>query len=118
MKLSCVIVAMMLFCAPAQAVPLVDEGLTTLDPNSGLRWLDATESTGFSYNDVNAELAPDGKFFGYRYATPDEVATVFTNAGIANPCCTVFTEPSAIISFLNLFGITRETSDSWHIMAL
>jgi len=42
-----------------------------LDSNTGLTWLDLTETINVAYNDVSVA--------GYRYATNDEVVSLFTN---------------------------------------
>jgi hypothetical protein len=54
----------------------------TYDTDTGLRWLDLTESAGLGYADAAQELLPGGAFEGYRMATEAEVAAFFTNAGL------------------------------------
>ncbi len=55
---------------------------TTIDTVSGLEWLDLTHTAGLSYDVVSARLVDSGDdLFGWRYATLDEVATFWTNAG-------------------------------------
>ena len=61
---------------------LVDLGTTTQDADTGLLWLDLSESINRSFNDVSTQLGIGGDFEGYRYATQDEVVTFFSNAGI------------------------------------
>src|SRR4051794_27118202 len=68
--------------ALAVTLPLVDEGSITYDPNTGLRWLDVTQSTNRSFNDVSSQFGRGGDFYGYRYATAAEVGTLFMNAGL------------------------------------
>jgi len=101
--------------AAAAPVALVDLGEITLDPNTGLRWLDVTSSVNRSYEDVTLNLVPGGDFYGYRYATAPEVAQLFTNAGIVTPW--VGNQPgpgsSDYFELMNLIGMTRVTSDSW-----
>ena len=101
--------------AAAAPVALVDLGEITLDPNTGLRWLDVTSSVNRSYEDVTLNLVPGGDFYGYRYATAPEVAQLFTNAGIVTPW--VGNQPgpgsSDYFELMNLVGMTRVTSDSW-----
>jgi len=43
----------------AQAVPLVDEGINTFDPNTGLRWLDVTATVGMSYDGESRLQKPE-----------------------------------------------------------
>ncbi len=59
----------------------------TLDTITGLEWLDLTKSRGRSFNDIigydgSNEFAARGDFAGFRYATADEVRTLFVDAGI------------------------------------
>ena len=54
----------------------------TLDTDTGLRWLDVTLSTAYSYDDILLELGSAGVFSGYRLATRDDVLGMWGNAGI------------------------------------
>ena len=65
--------------------PLIDLGNVTQDSDSGLFWLDATETAGMSYNEVLAELGPGGTFQGYRYATLAELEGFLIAAGGTAP---------------------------------
>ena len=56
----------------------------TLDTDTGLEWLDVTLSTNRSYVDVSAEFGAGGDFEGFRYASADELLTLFSNANIPN----------------------------------
>lgn len=59
--------------------PLEDRGTTTVDPNTGLEWLDLSLTAGNSYNHVL-----EGSFTtqqGYRFATAAEVIALFRHAG-------------------------------------
>ena len=101
--------ALVLFGAsPSQAVPLVDQGSNTYDPNTGLQWLDVTLTQGLSYNNVTANyLSTGGLYQGYRYATGVEVSTLFTDAGISNPYNGVPNgEASAVQALISLLGVT------------
>jgi len=62
------------------AQSLVDQGDTTLDPNTGLEWLDVNLTTNRSFSDISLEFGPGGDFEGFRHATPQELVTLFTNA--------------------------------------
>jgi len=72
----------------AQAVLLtsdwqtVGDGLLTEDTDTGLKWLDLTETAGQSFDSVFAQLGAGGTYDGFRYATAAEVETFWTNAGI------------------------------------
>ena len=63
---------------------LIDQGITTLDTATGLVWLDVTRSFSRPYNDVTANFAPGGDFYGYRYATQAEMLQFWNNAGFTD----------------------------------
>ena len=66
--------------APGQAaLMLQDRGNITFDPNTGLRWLDLTQTEGLSPSSALA-LFPD-----FRYATQSEVLGLFSSAGFSMP---------------------------------
>jgi hypothetical protein len=56
-----------------------DEKLTIDD--SGLQWLDLSETAGQSYNAVAAQLVAGGLFEDFRYATAAEVEGLWDSAG-------------------------------------
>src|SRR5262249_14714410 len=115
-----------------RAVPLVDQGITTYDPNTGLTWLDLQFTAGFSYNQVTSILIiPGGLFAGYRYATGAEITTLFTDAGVTNPCFICFGDVTPTAQLVNLlsptattlagfeiFGIQAEGSGGSHLVAI
>ena len=72
-------VSALLMAAGSALADLVDNGTTTTDTDTGLEWLDITETTGLSYNEVLASdyVTNDG----YRFATEAEVHQLYTNAG-------------------------------------
>lgn len=78
----------------------------TRDTATGLEWLDLTESTGLSVNQVQAELGAGGIYEGFSYATRSDVETLFfTSAGITPG----FQWPPelAVWELANLLGITE-----------
>ncbi len=78
----------------------------TYDTDTGLEWLDLTESTGLSVNQVQAELGAGGLYEGFSYATRSDVETLFfTSAGITPG----FQGPGevAVWDLANLLGITE-----------
>lgn len=85
---------------------LVDNGITTIDTNTGLEWLDITETNGLSYNEVlsSSYVVSDG----YRFASKTEIFELFANAGGIGTDTTEFrTEnkgPSTLL--LQLMGCT------------
>jgi hypothetical protein len=58
------------------------EDTITHDTETDLRWLDITPSRALSYATILAALEVGGEFEGYRFATGEEVLTLFVNAGI------------------------------------
>lgn len=60
---------------------ILDLGNITRDTDTGLDWLDLTESLGLSYNEVSAQLGAGGDYEGYRYATVAELDQLITNFG-------------------------------------
>ena len=74
---------------PAEAASLIsgDDAVfgvdsITVDPNTGLEWLDWTVSTNRSYDDVSSQFGVGGDFEGWRHASQGEVIDLFSNAGI------------------------------------
>jgi hypothetical protein len=70
--------------AHAAIADFTDNGTYTTDTLSGLDWLDATESTNRSYDDISGQLM-GGDFDGWRYASAVEVNTFWDNAGGTAP---------------------------------
>jgi hypothetical protein len=98
MKHLLVLILSILAIAPAVANPagpvLVQEdlhapgdGLITLDRNTGLQWLDLTATQGLSVEDI--EKGAGGWLpLGFRYATFDEIKTLYADVGmVASPGC-------------------------------
>ena len=60
----------------------------TLDTDTGLEWLDVNLSSGQSFATVSSKFGVGGDFYGYRYATPDEVLTLVNNSWGFSPTVT------------------------------
>jgi hypothetical protein len=62
------------------------DALLTLDTDTGLEWLDLTETVGLSYDELIAGAGSVDylNVHGFQYATTDQVGVLWTNAGIAN----------------------------------
>lgn len=58
------------------------DGILTYDDNSGLYWLDLTETAGMSYSEVSAQLGAGGSFDGWRYATTTEATDIYAQFGL------------------------------------
>lgn len=68
----------------SMADPVFGVDSITLDTDTGLEWLDVTLSVNRSFLDVSGELGAGGDFEGFRYASVDDLLTLFTNAAIPN----------------------------------
>ncbi len=64
---------------------IVGDGLITLDTESGLEWLDLTQSIDRSFNDVSTQFGSGMDFEGFRYATYIEWRALMTHADLF--CC-------------------------------
>ena len=51
-----------------------DDNSITRDTTSGLDWLDLTETSNRSYNDVSTKFGAGEEFDGWRYANTDEIS--------------------------------------------
>lgn len=58
------------------------DGLLTVDTDTGLEWLDLTETEDMTLADILAALAPGGMLEGFRFALASEVYTLLRNAGL------------------------------------
>jgi hypothetical protein len=83
--LKATLVGLVLSVSNLASAVLIDMGSITRDTDSGLDWLDLTETKGMSYNDVTAQLIQGGSLEGYRYATLLEVEGFLTAAGGTGP---------------------------------
>ena len=55
-------------------------GSITIDTATNLAWLDLSITTGISFNDISNELGVGGIYSGYRFASPEEVFSLFLEA--------------------------------------
>jgi len=78
----------------------------TLDTDTGLEWLDLTESQGLSYNEVVAGMGAGGTYEGWRYASVAEVYGPLTNAGIPDVGSTSVANIAPAQSLMDLIGST------------
>ena len=88
----------------ASPLALQDEGLVTYDPNTGLRWLDLTESRARNYLDVSSQFG-----LGGDYATAEEVGRLFTNAGVVLGSATQG-NAAQTLALINLLGRTSASN--------
>jgi hypothetical protein len=61
---------------------LINQGLTTLDDDTNLEWLDVTATANLSYD--GAKASSFASTDGFRHATLSEITTLYTNAGITD----------------------------------
>ncbi len=68
----------------ATTLPLEGRVNSTYDPNTGLEWLNLDQTAGQSYQSVLAGWNGYTTAQGYRFATRDEIVTLFLHAGAVN----------------------------------
>lgn len=56
-----------------------DLGTITRDTDTGLEWLDVTQTTNLSYDYVSSQLGAGGAYEGWLYATGAQVNTLIAN---------------------------------------
>lgn len=89
------------------------DGLLTFDDQSGLEWLDLTETQGSSFNEVQSLVLPGGAYEGFRVVTPEEAGGLLSSFGVAAPTVELvwFDIPlDAGNQFINLLGVTASRS--------
>jgi len=122
-RIALVLVSTVLLLATNHArATLIDAGDITLDDSTDLAWLDVTLTAGLSVEEV---LAGTYIADGFRYATQNEVVTLFLNAD--NPCslpsqCGSFgtftpQNHSPVRQLQLLIGITQMSSSLWETYA-
>jgi hypothetical protein len=88
--------------------PRYGQNALTIDTATRLAWLDLPFSTNMSYQQVIAATQVGGLFDGFRYATVQEVSTLYADAGI--PSAGFYPESSSegqsALSLISLLGAT------------
>jgi len=74
-------ITLLLVSSLAANASIVDLGTITRDTDTGLEWLDVTETQGLSYNQVIAEMGDGGTYEGWRYAISSELDRLILNFG-------------------------------------
>ena len=107
----------------ATGTDLYGAGSATLDTETGLEWLDITYTsaiTGAYWSDVKSWIAGGGKLEGWRVAEFEEVASLFSHAGIseatsASHGLASISDQEAASDLIDLVGYTKivevETDD-------
>lgn len=96
---------------------LIDLGNTTLDTDSGLEWLDLNLTTNLSYDNVISESGIDGALQSWRYATGEEVESLFSSAGGVGPYEGWSEMNNGVVTtLLDFWGSTETNAEtSWFI---
>lgn len=96
---------------PAKAIlyltgnPQFGPNSITVDTSTGLGWLNLDETVNMSYDEVLADLQPGGIFNGFRYATVQEIVTLYNSAGIPGTGYFALSTPS-IGTLISMVGST------------
>lgn len=95
---------------------IIDNGLYTTDTQSGLDWLDLSDTVGLSYDYVSNQLDAGGDFEGWHYANGDQFNDLWSTLTGTTLDGTYgyqyANNSSALESYQNIFGITREFFDT------
>ncbi len=89
------------------------DGLLTIDTETGLEWLDWTESTNISFIDMEGEFGAGGRFEGWRHASEAEVLGLLSKPEINFTITNWGTDSSVMddagMSARSLFGYVGST---------
>jgi len=90
---------------------IIDHGNYLTDTQTNTDWLDVTQSVNMSHNEVIAEMAPGGKFFGWRYASGTEFIKLISNAAILplSSLSTYYALPNVTDNLITMLGSTLDT---------
>ena len=103
------LIGVLLSPVSAASEQIIDLGETNVDPNTGLTWLDLSMTANMSYLDI---LNGQGGFLesGWRYATADEVVSLWANMGItykesSDPDYGDSGSQESFLKFFDVFGL-------------
>ena len=88
------------------------------DSNTGLQWLNLTQTLGTSYNDVTGAIAnPASPLYGYSIANSDQVSQLLVDGGVPTDyqVNTPYGYLSIVQNIVSLWGPTWQGSQSWAI---
>ena len=104
----CVVVYLTCLLPSLSSAVLIDadwkntgDQLLTVDTETGLAWLDLTETAGLSFNSVAGSLGSGMTYENFRYASTDELTTFYSHAGITlldTPSESLFLPVSQLLS--------------------
>lgn len=101
-----------------------DKGDITVDLQTGIEWLDLTVTANRSYNDVQNDLSNEGGAFSpsdrWRYATMQEIKTLFSNTlapDFGGGYQKITSQDKQVADFIGLFSDTfvDHEDDAWNI---
>lgn len=111
------------FAPPAEAelqirdLAVPADGKITYDDQTGLEWLDLTETVNLSYNEIIGGIGNTWIADGWRYATSEDMCLlVGTYATLPVPTCPLRQfwitphDPAEIMALQGLFGVTEPWS--------
>lgn len=111
---------LLLFCASFSYAVIIDNGAFTTDTDTGLDWLDLTETRFISYVEMEQMLLPGGAYYGWRFATAREFEALVLNFGFVLPedcngdllsCNPIFGGDSLLIEYMiKTLGDTYEAT--------
>ena len=119
-KMTYLLLVTLLFCSSAQASLLefdlfsAGDRLITRDTDTGLDWLDLTETIDFSYDEMLMELGDGGLFAGFRYATTTDIDRLQQSAELSSGLFFTIT-PSIyqrVADLIDMVGVTNFDSDT------
>ena len=88
------------------------DNLITHDTETGLEWLDLTETKKMNYNYISSQLGSGGEFEGFRYATKNEMDSLFLAFDLPlDAAAHINSEPAGDPAILNFNSIMGETLD-------
>ncbi len=101
--------AMALVVSSGVNAAIMDLGNITRDTTSGRDWLDLTETTNTSFNQMLLEIGVGGQFAGWTIASYSDVEELFDNAGGDGNY--PGTQTVLASNLLPLWGVTGHTTD-------
>jgi hypothetical protein len=96
-------------CATSASAALNDNGNSMIDDGTNLEWLDLDEATLIGQSVTTVLSSPFVTVDGYVYATDEQVAELFTNAGFVTGASTAsaLNDPAAA-DLLSFLGCTQD----------
>ena len=87
----------------------------TRDVTNGLDWLDLDLSINLDVSEVTGMLGSGGAFEGFRYATVDEVANLYTSAGLFEHLSGDVGDRALVVAFQDMRGRTPSSATDYGI---